>query len=464
MSGRLIGIAVRSARRRPMQLVERAQVTPEIGVEGDHKGAKLKSRQVTLLALEDWRAALADLDPANGPTDLEWTARRANLLTEGVVLPAASGAILAIGSVRIEVTKPVFPCTRMLEAHPDLMRALSPDWRGGVAGRVIAGGEIAVGDAVTIDRGRQAVDAAEASLSLTSRAAFTLRPMSPKLRANSFETGEDPCPLKPQTKRITSFDIRERKGGDAIVALTAYHAHTARIADPYVDFLLVGDSLGMVMHGYESTVPVPLELMIMHGRAVMRGAKHALVVVDMPFGTYEESPSIAFRNAARVMKETDCGAVKLEGGRRMGETIHYLVERGIPVMAHIGLTPQSINVLGGFKTQGRTKDQWAAIEEDARDRRGGRGLRRGAGSHRRAPCRPDHPSLPDPHHRHRRLGPVRRADPRHGGYAGPVAPGAQIRQGIRLGGREHSARHRGLCGRSEGPDFSGGRAQLRHEG
>ena len=168
------------------------------------------------------------------------------------------------------------------------------------------------------------------------------------------------------TKRITSAEIRERKGGEPIVSLTAYHAHTARIADPYVDFLLVGDSLGMVMHGYESTVPVPLELMIMHGRAVMRGASHALVVVDMPFGTYEESPSMAFRNAARVMKETDCGAVKLEGGRRMAETIHFLVDRGIPVMAHIGLTPQSINVFGGFKTQGRTKDQWAAIEEDAR--------------------------------------------------------------------------------------------------
>ena len=122
----------------------------------------------------------------------------------------------------------------------------------------------------------------------------------------------------------------------------------------------------MVMHGYETTVPVPLELMIMHGRAVVRGAKRALVVVDMPFGTYEESPQMAFRNAARVMKETDCGAVKLEGGRRMAETIRYLVDRGIPVMAHIGLTPQSINVIGGFKAQGREAQQWAAIEEDAR--------------------------------------------------------------------------------------------------
>src|SRR5215475_12571551 len=169
-----------------------------------------------------------------------------------------------------------------------------------------------------------------------------------------------------ETPRLTAPDIARRKGGKKIVSLTAYHAHTARLIDPHVDFLLVGDSLGMVMHGHETTIPVPLELMIMHGQAVVRGSKKALVVVDMPFGTYEESPSVAFRNAARVMKETDCGAVKLEGGRRMAETVRYLVDRGIPVMAHIGLTPQSVNVLGGFKTQGRTVDQWAAIEEDAR--------------------------------------------------------------------------------------------------
>ncbi len=165
--------------------------------------------------------------------------------------------------------------------------------------------------------------------------------------------------------RTTSVDIRARKGGAPIVSLTAYHAHTAAIADKHVDFLLVGDSLGMVMHGYETTVPVPLELMIMHGRAVVRGAKRALVVVDMPFGSYEESPPVAFRNAARVLKETECGAIKLEGGARMAETIHYLVDRGIPVMAHIGLTPQSINTLGGFRAQGRTEDQWARLEADA---------------------------------------------------------------------------------------------------
>jgi 3-methyl-2-oxobutanoate hydroxymethyltransferase len=167
-------------------------------------------------------------------------------------------------------------------------------------------------------------------------------------------------------KRITAPELTARKGREPIVSLTSYHAHTAAIADPFVDFLLVGDSLGMVMHGYESTVPVPLELMIMHGRAVVRGAKRALVVVDMPFGSYEESPSVAFRNAAHIMKETGCGAVKLEGGRRMAETVRFLVERGIPVMAHIGLTPQSINVLGGFKTQGRVRDEWAAIEDDAK--------------------------------------------------------------------------------------------------
>jgi 3-methyl-2-oxobutanoate hydroxymethyltransferase len=124
-----------------------------------------------------------------------------------------------------------------------------------------------------------------------------------------------------QIKRVTAPDIAARKGGEPIVSLTAYHAHTARIIDPHVDFLLVGDSLGMVMHGYETTLPVPLDLMIMHGAAVVRGSSHSLVVVDMPFGSYEESPAIAFRNAARVIKETGCGAVKMEGGRRLAETI-----------------------------------------------------------------------------------------------------------------------------------------------
>ncbi|HAH65985.1 MAG TPA: 3-methyl-2-oxobutanoate hydroxymethyltransferase [Rhizobiales bacterium] len=167
-------------------------------------------------------------------------------------------------------------------------------------------------------------------------------------------------------KRVTAPDIAKRKGGAPIVALTAYHAHTARIIDPYVDFLLVGDSLGMVMHGYETTVPVPLELMIMHAQAVVRGSTRALVVVDMPFGSYEENPSIAFRNAARVLKETGCGAIKLEGGAHMADTIRYLTERGIPVMSHIGMTPQAINTIGSFKPRGRFRSEWAAFEEDAR--------------------------------------------------------------------------------------------------
>lgn len=167
-------------------------------------------------------------------------------------------------------------------------------------------------------------------------------------------------------KRVTAPDIKNRKGGAPIVALTAYHAHTARIIDPYVDFLLVGDSLGMVMHGYETTVPVPLDLMIMHAQAVVRGSSRALVVVDMPFGSYEESPPVAFRNAARVLKETGCGAIKLEGGVQMAETIRYLTERGIPVMSHIGMTPQAINTIGSFKPVGRYRSEWAAYEADAK--------------------------------------------------------------------------------------------------
>ena len=171
---------------------------------------------------------------------------------------------------------------------------------------------------------------------------------------------------QPPTRRITVPQIAVRKGGEPIVSLTSYHAHTARIVDRFADVILVGDSLGMVMHGMDSTIGVPLELMIIHGRAVVRGTERALVVVDMPFGSYEESPAVAFRNAARVMKETGCGAIKLEGGARMAETIRFLVERGIPVMAHIGLTPQSAHVMGGFRTQGRDKESWPAHEADAR--------------------------------------------------------------------------------------------------
>ncbi len=150
-SSRLVGIAVRSARREPMRVIEAAEVTVAAGIAGDHKGAKLKTRQVTLLAVEDWRAALANLDPANGSVDLAWTVRRANLLTEGVVLPAAAGALVRIGPILVEIMHPTFPCTRMTEAHPDLMRALARPWRGGVSGRVLEGGAISLGDPVTVE-------------------------------------------------------------------------------------------------------------------------------------------------------------------------------------------------------------------------------------------------------------------------------------------------------------------------
>lgn len=154
-------------------------------------------------------------------------------------------------------------------------------------------------------------------------------------------------------KRKTAPDILKRKGGDPIVMLTSYHAHTAALVDRYCDVILVGDSLGNVMHGFETTVPVTLDMMILQGHAVMRGSKEALVVVDMPFGSYEASKEQAFHSAARILKETHCGAVKMEGGVRMAETIEFLTTRGIPVMGHIGLTPQSINTLGSFKSQGR---------------------------------------------------------------------------------------------------------------
>ena len=171
--------------------------------------------------------------------------------------------------------------------------------------------------------------------------------------------------VQTQSPRITVPQIRAHKGGEPIVCLTCYHAHTAKLLDQHVDLMLVGDSLGMVMHGLENTVGVTLDMMITHAKAVMRGSKHALVTVDMPFGSYEESPAVAFRNAARIMQETGATAVKLEGGARMAETIAYLTQRGIPVMGHIGLTPQMVHVKGGFRTVGREESEWPALLADA---------------------------------------------------------------------------------------------------
>ena len=159
-------------------------------------------------------------------------------------------------------------------------------------------------------------------------------------------------------------DIRALMGGTPIVSLTAYTTPMAQMMDDHCDFVLVGDSVGMVLHGLPSTLGVTMDMMLMHGQAVARGLRQAMLVVDMPFGSYEQGPAQAFENAARIMAETGAAAVKLEGGQHMADTIAFLTARGVPVMAHIGLTPQSINTLGGYKVQGRG-DAGAALMADA---------------------------------------------------------------------------------------------------
>ena len=170
-------------------------------------------------------------------------------------------------------------------------------------------------------------------------------------------------------KRMTVPSIRSRKAdgatGQPIVMLTAYTMRMAQLLDPHCDMLLVGDSLGQVIYGLPSTIPVTMEMMCAHGAAVVRGSWHALVAVDMPFGSYEGSPEQAFASASRVMKETGCAAVKLEGGEAMAPTIRFLTERGIPVIGHVGLTPQAVNVLGGYGARGRDKAEAAKIMFDA---------------------------------------------------------------------------------------------------
>lgn len=160
-------------------------------------------------------------------------------------------------------------------------------------------------------------------------------------------------------------DIRGMKGSTPIVSLTAYTTPIAQMMDAHCDFVLVGDSVGMVLHGLPSTLGVTMEMMILHGKAVARGLSQAMLVVDMPFGSYEQSPAMAFENAAHIMAQTGAAALKLEGGEHMAETIAFLVARGVPVMAHIGLTPQSINTLGGYKVQGRGA-AGEALKRDAR--------------------------------------------------------------------------------------------------
>jgi len=167
-------------------------------------------------------------------------------------------------------------------------------------------------------------------------------------------------------RRITAPEIAARKGGTPIVCLTAYTAPVAEILDEHCDLLLVGDSVGMVVHGLPNTVGVTLDMMILHGQAVMRGSRRAMVVVDLPFGAYEGAAEVAYANAARVMKETGCSAVKVEAGPAVADNIAYLVARGIPVMGHVGLRPQAVMVEGGFKAKGKADHERRRILDEAR--------------------------------------------------------------------------------------------------
>ncbi len=173
-------------------------------------------------------------------------------------------------------------------------------------------------------------------------------------------------PVSAPMKRLTVPAIRSRKGGEPLVMLTAYTVRMAQLLDPHCDLLLVGDSLGQVIYGLPSTLPVTLDMMAAHGAAVVRGSYHALVVIDMPFGSYEGSPEQAFASASRLLKESGAAAVKLEGGAAMAPTVAFLSERGIPVMAHVGLTPQAVNALGGYGARGRSEAEARKIVGDAK--------------------------------------------------------------------------------------------------
>jgi 3-methyl-2-oxobutanoate hydroxymethyltransferase len=172
-------------------------------------------------------------------------------------------------------------------------------------------------------------------------------------------------PTPQPMKRLTVPRIRQRKGGEPLVMLTAYTVRMAQLMDPHCDMLLVGDSLAQVIYGLPHTVAVTMEMMAAHGAAVVRGSYHAAVIVDMPFGSYEASPEQAFANAARLLKETGAAGVKMEGGKVIAPTIEFVTARGIPVMGHVGLTPQAVNILGGYGVRGKSEAEAKAIVEDA---------------------------------------------------------------------------------------------------
>jgi 3-methyl-2-oxobutanoate hydroxymethyltransferase len=186
-------------------------------------------------------------------------------------------------------------------------------------------------------------------------------PKTLTLDTSTSRANPTPSPMK----RLTVPRIRQRKGGEPLVMLTAYTVRMAQLLDPHCDMLLVGDSLAQVIYGLPHTVGVTMEMMALHGAAVVRGSYHAAVIVDMPFGSYEGSPEQAFDNAARLLKETGAAAVKVEGGKVLAPTIEFLTQRGIPVMGHVGLTPQAVNILGGYGVRGKSAEEARAIVEDA---------------------------------------------------------------------------------------------------
>ncbi len=192
------------------------------------------------------------------------------------------------------------------------------------------------------------------------------RAMSTLPKTLTFDTSTSRANPTPQPmKRLTVPRIRQRKGGEPLVMLTAYTVRMAQLLDPHCDMLLVGDSLAQVIYGLPHTVGVTMEMMALHGAAVVRGSYHAAVIVDMPFGSYEGSPQQAFDNAARLLKETGAAAVKVEGGKVLAPTIEFLTQRGIPVMGHVGLTPQAVNILGGYGVRGKSEEEARSIVEDA---------------------------------------------------------------------------------------------------
>ena len=192
------------------------------------------------------------------------------------------------------------------------------------------------------------------------------RAMSTLPKTLTFDTSTSRANPTPQPmKRLTVPRIRQRKGGEPIVMLTAYTVRQAQLLDPHCDMLLVGDSLAQVIYGLPHTVGVTMDMMALHGAAVVRGSYHAAVIVDMPFGSYEGSPEQAFNNAARLLKETGAAAVKVEGGKVLAPTIEFLTQRGIPVMGHVGLTPQAVNILGGYGVRGKSEEEARSIVEDA---------------------------------------------------------------------------------------------------